>query len=291
MFTLSRQFNRMVKRLQVLMETAVKNEGELVRAQEALVHHQEIHLMNEQLGEQLREIASLNNSLKLRIEETEEANQKIATLAEEQQKSYLNTIQSLVSAIEASDSYTRGHSERVKLYSMMLAKSLQLPAERLCVMERAAILHDIGKIGINFSILNKRETLSPAEQSHLREHPCIGVKILEPIEFLHDVRTCIKQHHERFDGLGYPDRHAGSRLLLESRILSIADAFDAMTSDRPYRRAMQASDAVRELYANAGTQFDPELVTRFASELRKAGIWGEIATIQSDLPEMLALSA
>jgi len=275
MHTLSKQFNRMVKRLQILMDSAVKNEGELVRAQEALTHHHEMHMMNEQLEEQLYKIESLNLSLENRVRETEKANYKIAALADEQQKSYLNTIQSLVSAIEASDSYTRGHSERVTHYSLLLAKRLELPPERLCIMERAAILHDIGKIGINFSILNKQGSLSPTELNHLQEHPSIGVKILEPIEFLGDVRTCINQHHERYDGLGYPNRHAAGQLLLESRILAIADAFDAMTSNRPYRNAMQVSDAVRELYSNAGTQFDPELVRIFAKELAKTGICEE----------------
>jgi putative nucleotidyltransferase with HDIG domain len=288
---LSRQFNRMVKRLQILMETAVKNEGELVRAQEKLVHHHEIHLMNDQLEEQLREIESLNISLEERIEEIEEANHKIAAFAEKQQKDYLSTIQSLVSAIEASDSYTRGHSERVTHFSLLLARSLNLPPERLCVMERAAILHDIGKIGINFAILNKRGALSPSETHHLREHPAIGMKILEPMDFLDDVRTCIGQHHERYDGMGYPNRHADDALLLESRILAIADAFDAMTSDRPYREAMTVSDAVRELYSNAGTQFDPELVPRFASELAKAGIWLEPGLIPLEIPDSVPLSA
>lgn len=273
MSTLSRQFNRMVKRLQILMETAVTNEGEMVRTQEKLVHHHETQLMNEQLEEQLREIESLNISLEERVEEVEKANRKIAAFAERQEKDYMSTIQALVSAIEASDSYTSGHSERVKNYSLMLAKKIALAPDRLCIIERAAILHDIGKIGINFPILNKTEALSKSELEHLQEHPVIGMKILEPMDFLHDVRTCIGQHHERYDGKGYPNRHAADQLLLESRILAIADAFDAMTSDRPYRKAMSIPDAVRELLENSGTQFDPELVHRFVAELEDAGIW------------------
>ena len=188
---------------------------------------------------------------------------KNAKLYDEQQKTYLNTIQALVSAIEASDSYTRGHSERVTRFSLALAKKLELPQNRLKVIERAAILHDIGKIGIDLSLLHKEAQLTPADVAELQQHPTIGMKILEPIEFLYDVRLCIGQHHERYDGLGYPNNLAAEDLLLESRILAIADSFDAMTSDRPYRKALRVEVAIRELADNAGAQFDPALVPIF----------------------------
>jgi len=188
---------------------------------------------------------------------------KNAKLYDEQQKTYLNTIQALVSAIEASDSYTRGHSERVTRFSLALARKLELPQTRLKVIERAAILHDIGKIGIDLSLLHKEAELTPEDVAELQQHPTIGMKILEPIEFLYDVRTCIGQHHERYDGLGYPGNLAAEELLLESRILAIADSFDAMTSDRPYRKALGVEVAIQELAENAGAQFDPELVPIF----------------------------
>ena len=193
---------------------------------------------------------------------------KNAKLYDEQQKTYLNTIQALVSAIEASDSYTRGHSERVTRFSLALARKLELPQNRLKVIERAAILHDIGKIGIDLSLLHKEAELTPADVAELQQHPTIGMKILEPIEFLFDVRLCIGQHHERYDGLGYPNCLAAEELLLESRILAIADSFDAMTSDRPYRKALQTEVAIRELADNAGAQFDPELVPIFIELLK-----------------------
>lgn len=192
---------------------------------------------------------------------------KNATLYDEQQQTYLNTIQALVTAIEASDSYTRGHSERVTRYSLEIGTRLQLPGERLKILERAAILHDIGKIGIDLSLLHKEGKLSAHDIHELQLHPVIGMKILEPIEFLVDVRTCIGQHHERYDGMGYPNRIKHVDQLLESRIINVADAFDAMTSDRPYRKALTLDVAIAELSQNSGTQFDPAIVEIFISIL------------------------
>src|SRR6185369_6946248 len=128
-----------------------------------------------------------------------------AKLYDEQQKTYMNTIHALVSAIEASDSYTRGHSERVTRYSLALAQRLGIPQDRMKVIERAAILHDIGKIGIDLTLLHKEGRLTTDDIIDLQQHPLIGMKILEPIEFLGDVRLCIGQHHERYDGQGYPN--------------------------------------------------------------------------------------
>jgi len=198
---------------------------------------------------------------------------KNAQLYDEQQATYLHTIQALVSAIEASDSYTRGHSERVTRYSIELARKLALPPDRLKVIERAAILHDIGKIGIDLNLLHKEGKLSPEDIHDLQQHPVIGMRILEPIDFLQDVRLCIGQHHERYDGRGYPNRIPAGELLLESRILAIADAFDAMTSDRPYRKALPLEAAVKELMDHSGAQFDPELVPHFI-ELLESGTFG-----------------
>ncbi|ABB31091.1 sensor cyclic diguanylate phosphodiesterase, HAMP and GAF domain-containing, putative heme-binding site [Geobacter metallireducens GS-15] len=208
---------------------------------------------------------------------------KNAQLYDEQQATYLHTIQALVSAIEASDSYTRGHSERVTRYSLELARKLTLPPERLKIIERAAILHDIGKIGIDLNLLHKEGKLSPEEIHDLQQHPVIGMRILEPIDFLQDVRICIGQHHERYDGRGYPNRIPAGELLLESRILAIADAFDAMTSDRPYRKALPVEAAAKELIDHAGAQFDPELVPHFI-ELIESGTFG-FSCDKSDMEE------
>lgn len=190
---------------------------------------------------------------------------KNATMYDDQQQTYLNTIQALVTAIEASDSHTRGHSERVTRYSVEIGRRCNLASDRLQILERAAILHDIGKIGIDLSLLHKEGKLSSYDVNELQLHPVIGMKILEPIEFLRDVRTCIGQHHERYDGMGYPNRIKHIDQLLESRIICVADAFDAMTSDRPYRKALTWDVAITELSANSGTQFDPAVVEIFTA--------------------------
>ncbi|HJV66188.1 MAG TPA: HD domain-containing phosphohydrolase [Geomonas sp.] len=218
---------------------------------------------------------------------------KNAMLYDEQQKTSLNTIQALVSAIEASDSYTRGHSERVTRLSLALARKLELPQERLKIIERAAILHDIGKIGVDPSLLHKEALLTEDDVAELQMHPTIGMKILEPIEFLHDVRLCIGQHHERYDGLGYPSKVAAEDLLLESRILAIADSFDAMTSDRPYRKALAMEVAIKELADNAGKQFDPALVPIFIELLQTPGLLPprEAESLQTGRPQYLSPTA
>jgi putative nucleotidyltransferase with HDIG domain len=199
---------------------------------------------------------------------------KNATLYNDQQQTYLNTIQALVTAIEANDSYTRGHSERVTRYSVEIGRRCNLSGNRLQILERAAILHDIGKIGIDLTLLHKVGKLSVQDVTELQKHPVIGMKILEPIEFLKEVRTCIGQHHERYDGRGYPNHTNHTHQLLEARIIGVADSFDAMTSDRPYRKALTLEEAIAELSENAGTQFDPAVVAIFVPMLEEGFFFG-----------------
>jgi HD-GYP domain-containing protein (c-di-GMP phosphodiesterase class II) len=186
-----------------------------------------------------------------------------ARLYEEQESTYLNTVHALVSAIEASDTYTRGHSERVTLYSVALAKRMGMEGEPLKQLEQAAVLHDIGKIGIDVALLHKKGKLTAADIDVLKLHPSIGVRILEPIHFLGAVRDIIEQHHERYDGNGYPNGLSGEDWRLEGKILAVCDTYDAMTSDRPYRKALSHEVAIQEIHDHAGTQFDPEVATVF----------------------------
>lgn len=198
---------------------------------------------------------------------------KNARLYEEQQTIYLSTVHALVSAIEASDAYTRGHSERVTRYSLALARHLGFPPESIRRLEQAAILHDIGKIGIATTVLHKAEALTGEDVDTLQQHPTIGVRILDPIVFLRNIREIIGQHHERYDGSGYPLGLQGESILPEARILAVADAFDAMTSDRPYRQALSQPVAVQEIRNFAGTQFDPRAAAALA-ELWEKGEMG-----------------
>jgi putative nucleotidyltransferase with HDIG domain len=186
-----------------------------------------------------------------------------ACLYEAQENSYLNTVQALVSAIEASDAYTRGHSERVTRYSLALAKKMGMDGDSLKQLEQAAVLHDIGKIGIDVALLHKKEKLTAADIDVLKLHPSIGVRILEPIHFLGTVRDIIEQHHERFDGNGYPNGLNGDEWRIEGKILAVCDTYDAMTSDRPYRKALSHETALQEIIDHSGTQFDPEVAAVF----------------------------
>jgi putative nucleotidyltransferase with HDIG domain len=195
-----------------------------------------------------------------------------ANLYMEQEQTYLRTVQALVSAIEASDAYTRGHSERVTRYSMALGRRLGLDEKSLRHLERAATLHDIGKIGIDVSILHKREKLTPADIEVLKQHPLIGVRILDPIHFLDEVRKIIEQHHERYDGQGYPQGLSPDEWIPEARILAVCDAYDAMTSDRPYRSALSDQVALQELRDQSGLQFDPQIAAAFISLHSEGGL-------------------
>lgn len=178
---------------------------------------------------------------------------------------YLSTIQALNKTIEAKDSYTSGHAARVEEYAVELAEAYKLPYDSIQNIKTASILHDIGKIGINDSILNKATKLSKEEYQLIMQHPGIGAEIISKVDFLKDITGIIKHHHERYDGMGYPDGLSGKDIPIEACILTIADSFDAMTTDRPYRMALTHDQALEEIRRNAGTQFHPELANKFIS--------------------------
>jgi hypothetical protein len=173
------------------------------------------------------------------------------------------TITALALTIEAKDPYTEGHCQRLAVYAERLGRDLGLPPDRLDVLRKAGILHDVGKIAVPEGILGKPGPLTDEEFAILKVHPVVGERICRPLRSVGALLPAIRGHHERCDGRGYPDGLAGEAIPLEARIMAIVDAYDAMTSDRPYRRGMEAARALAILAENRGPQWDPELVARF----------------------------
>jgi len=194
-----------------------------------------------------------------------------ALLHEQVYHNYYNTISTLVRAVEAKDPYTCGHSERVTHYSLKIGKKLNLSDKELRLLFYGGKLHDIGKIAIPDFILKKTTTLTLMERAEIEAHPIKGVEMVMPLPFLHACLPLIRHHHERFDGTGYPDRCKGEKIPLLARILSLADAFDAMTSERPYRKSLSFSEAIEEIKRNTKTQFDPSLTKPFLELLGSQG--------------------
>lgn len=176
---------------------------------------------------------------------------------------YLETIKALSSSVDAKDRYTNGHSQRVAHYAIRLAKAMDLSSYQLENIRIAATLHDIGKIGIRDDILNKPGALSREEFDVIKQHPRIGANILDEVKFLRGVSDIILHHHERYDGKGYPDGLAGEEIAVEDSVLSIADTFDAVTTDRPYRKAKTVDEAVEIIVSESGKQFMPKAVEAF----------------------------
>ncbi len=191
-----------------------------------------------------------------------------ARIYENLQDAFVGTIRSLAETIDAKDTYTRGHSERVSLYAEAIARSLGLKGPELQTIRYAGYLHDVGKIGIPDAILSKPGKLTVEEFHVIQKHPVMSEKILKPVKFPFPVQSIVRHHHERYDGKGYPDGMIGEEIPLGARILFVADAYEAMTSDRPYRKALSTAMALSELENNKITQFDPRVVIAFTKIIK-----------------------
>ena len=214
-------------------------------------------------------IISVGRALeKRRLElENKDYQQHLKEKVEEQAKkiraSFLSAVTALAYALEAKDKYTSGHSQRVADISVTVAREMGLLQESIERIKLAGLVHDIGKIGVRESVLNKPGRLSDKEFKHIQKHPEIGEHILAPVSSSKEILQWIRNHHERYDGTGYPDRLKDIRIPLGARILAISDAYEAMTSERPYRKALSNKAAHIEIERGKGTQFDPEVADAF----------------------------
>ena len=243
--------------LQLLADQFVKMQGQIKELlQERYQAEQNLENKNKEISEHKDEIESL-------YEETISINEELETLFAKNKNSYFETVKVLANVIEEKDLYTGGHCERVMIYSMMIGDALKIGEQEKSDLQFGSILHDFGKIGVPEYILHKKERLTQEEYEKIKEHPEIGYQLLSNLDFLDSSRRIIYEHHERVDGKGYPRGLKGDDIHFLAKIVCVADAFDAMTSNRAYRAVMSVDDALKELIANKGTQFDAEIVDAF----------------------------
>lgn len=190
----------------------------------------------------------------------------------ELESAYVAAVAVLASAVEARDPYTGGHAERVATYAVTIAQRLGWSDGDVQDARMGGLLHDIGKLGVNDAILRKPGRLEAAEYAQIQRHPELGAQILGRAPFLSRAVVYAHRHHERWDGGGYPSQLAGSAIPIGGRLMAIADAFDAMTSNRPYRRAMDLEQACGEIRRNSGTQFDPDMAQAFLEAVRDGAL-------------------
>jgi putative nucleotidyltransferase with HDIG domain len=230
----------------------------------------EVRHLNQITREQNFKLQDMNRNLE---EKVRERTKLVALKHQELRTAYVQTVGALAEAVDAKDAYTRGHSERVGVYASKVAREMGHGKEFIERVYIAGLLHDVGKIGVPDQVILKPDKLDSAEYEQMKRHPEIGAKILEPVDFLRDVAPCVRHHHEWFDGSsrGYPDRLRGDKIPLPSRVILVSDTVEAMTSDRPYRKALPFETVFSELTKFSGSQFDPTCVDAMVRLLEREG--------------------
>jgi putative nucleotidyltransferase with HDIG domain len=221
--------------------------------------------VHRKLGQSFKEQnLSLQKQNVLLAKRIEELTRNLTRLYEDLRSTYMRTVKVLAHAIDARDHYTHSHSENVAKYAMTIAEEMRLSVDKMEKIRDACELHDLGKIGVEDSILTKPDKLTPKEWESIKCHPIIGAQILDPLTFLDTVIDLVKQHHEHYDGGGYPLGLKGEEILLGARIINLADAYEAMRSARAYRKEpLTKEQAIFEVKRNSGSQFDPKVVDAF----------------------------
>jgi HD-GYP domain-containing protein (c-di-GMP phosphodiesterase class II) len=230
-----------------------------------LTESHEVPQLHAQLVVFAREVGELYSAERQRSRELEAALEGI-------QEMYVQTMKAFAQVVEAKDTCTRGHLDRTQRYGMAIARKVDPQLAARPEVGYGFFLHDIGKVGVPEHVLRKPGSLDPGEWEIMRTHPAIGAQIVEPIRSLGEAVEIVRSHHEWFDGTGYPRGLKGEEIPLAARVFSIADSFDAMTSDRPYRDALPLEVAVAEIRDGAGTQFDPMAVEAFLDVVEEGGI-------------------
>ncbi|HEX7343226.1 MAG TPA: HD domain-containing phosphohydrolase [bacterium] len=246
---------------------------EIVR--QKMVLEQQIREQNvaleQRVQDRTRELQELSQELVQKNVKLLRQKNQIRRLFSQLQRSYLGTIAAMFFALESRDQFSRGHSERVLHYALSLGKKLELSPSEMLNLKYAALLHDLGKIGIPEALLLKNGRLTDEEFAIVKGHPEIGAALLDPIQFLSSTRDIIRHHHERYDGKGYPDGLIGEGIDIKGRIIAVVDAYDAMRSDRPYRLARSRKAALEELKQLTGQQFCPRCVKVMTEVLDEIG--------------------
>lgn len=211
--------------------------------------------------------AALEDDVQVKAAQLEEQNKLLLTYSNSLESATVQLMSSLQNAMELKDYYTAGHTMRVTEYALMLGSAMGLSENEIVILRRAAQFHDIGKLVIDLSCIQKPGKLTDEEWILIRKHPSVGANIIQPLGFMNKEQFIIRHHHERMDGKGYPDGLTGDKLDVLTKIIIVVDSYDAMTSRRNYRNNMTMQQAVDELYAYSGTQFDPECVEYFSRSI------------------------